>query len=181
MPQHLSMTLPKVCLTLKRSYMKEKVRYKFILVLFIIVNKKKKSKRSFFVSRASFSSLKRKSIRHIWISWPEVNKLSINLDILETFMKFEADLKKAPKVFSLPSFRTYKLRCIANAAIEKMAKISKVWIILWFGATQLSGLKRQKTVDSKVVNRISNFRKMSTFRVTMLSLRFRQTKWSEFK
>ena len=129
MPQHLSMTLPKVCLTLKRSYMKEKVRYKFILVLFIIVNKKKKSKRSFYVSRASFSSLKRKLIRHIWIFWLEVNKLSINMDILETFMKFEADLKKAPKVFSLPSFRTYKLRCIANAAIGKMGTISKVWII----------------------------------------------------
>ena len=128
MLQHLSMTLLKVCLTLKRSYMKEKVQYKVILVLFIILNKTK-AKRSFFVSRASFSSLKRKSIRHIWISWPEVNKLSINLDILETFMKFEADLKKAPKVFSLPSFRTYKLRCIANAAIVKMGTTSKVWII----------------------------------------------------
>ena len=129
MPQHLSMTLPKVCLTLKRSYMKEKVQYKVILVLFIILNKTK-AKRSFFVSRASFSSLKRKLIRHIWIFWLEVNKLSINMDILETFMKFKADLKKAPKVISHPSFRTYKLRCIANAAIGKMGTISKAWIIL---------------------------------------------------
>ena len=122
------MTLPKVCLTLKRSYMKEKVLHIVILVTFIV--NQTKSKKSFLVSRASFSSLKRKSIRHIWISWLKVNKSSINMDILETFMKFEADLKKVPKVILLPSFRTYKLRCIANAAIGKMGTISRAWIIL---------------------------------------------------
>ena len=75
---------------------------------------------------------------------------------LDKLVKYEGDLKKPQNVILLLSVQTYKLSYMTDAKTVKM--MAKTWIISWFGATtQLSDLKRQKIVDSKVNRCISIF------------------------